>query len=316
MSSPWAVEIENLSHHYGARKALDNVSFNVATGELFVLLGPNGGGKTTLFRVLCTLIPPQSGRVSVAGFVLPRAVADARANLGVIFQSPSLDKKLTVLENLRYQGVLYGLDRKTQHQRESSLLEQLGLADRRNDLVETLSGGLRRRVEIAKGMLHHPSVLLMDEPSTGLDPGARNDVWRYLQNLRDSMGVTVMMTTHLLEEADKADRIAILHQGQLVALDKPVALRENVGGDSITIETTEPQALAAAMQQQFQLTPHVVGNTLRLEQPGGHAWVPRLMDAFAGRIQGIHVGRPTLEDVFIQRTGHRFWNDATGEREE
>lgn len=309
MSSEWAVEIEALTHYYGSRCALNSVSFRVARGELFVLLGPNGGGKTTLFRILSTLMRPQSGRVAVAGCELPINVEGARAALGVVFQSPSLDRKLTVQENLRYQGVLYGLDRKTQRSREDLLLGQLGLTERRHDLVETLSGGLRRRVEIAKGMLHHPQVLLMDEPNTGLDPGARSDVWRYLQQLRESLGITVLMTTHLLEEADKADRIAILHEGSVVALDTPAVLRGSVGGDSITIETDDADSLAAEIASRFSLTPRVVGVTIRIEQPDGPSWVPRLAEAFSSRIRGIHVGRPTLEDVFIQRTGHRFWED-------
>lgn len=309
MSSKWAVEIEALTHHYGSRCALNSVSFRVARGELFVLLGPNGGGKTTLFRILSTLMRPQSGRVAVAGCELPINVEGARAALGVVFQSPSLDRKLTVQENLRYQGVLYGLDRKTQRSREDLLLGQLGLTERRHDLVETLSGGLRRRVEIAKGMLHHPQVLLMDEPNTGLDPGARSDVWRYLQQLRESLGITVLMTTHLLEEADKADRIAILHEGSVVALDTPAVLRGSVGGDSITIETDDADSLAAEIASRFSLIPRVVGVTIRIEQPDGPSWVPRLAEAFSSRIRGIHVGRPTLEDVFIQRTGHRFWED-------
>ncbi|MCA9263502.1 MAG: ATP-binding cassette domain-containing protein, partial [Planctomycetales bacterium] len=285
------------------------VSFQVRVGELFVFLGPNGGGKTTLFRILSTLMPPRQGTVQIGGYALPEQVADVRGQLGVVFQSPSLDKQLTVHENLKYQAELYGLGRRLFREREQQLLEQLGLADRRRERTETLSGGLRRRVEIAKGLIHHPRVLLMDEPSTGLDPGARSDVWRYLQQLRDTMGITVLMTTHLLEEAEKADRIAILHQGEIVAIDTPAALRNSVGGDSISIETDEPARLARQIQEQFSVDARVVGEVVRLEQPDGPRWVPRLAEAFGSELRGIHVGRPTLEDVFIQRTGHRFWGD-------
>ena len=220
----FAVLVTDISHHYGERQALDRVSFGVQTGEVFALLGPNGSGKTTLFRVLSTLVPPQAGHVLIAGEDVQTATARVRSLLGVVFQSPSVDRKLTVQENLFHQAALYGLTRAEYRQRSQMLLEQMGLQDRRHEMVEQLSGGLRRRVELAKGMLHGPRVLLMDEPSTGLDPGARSDLWRYLTHLRRESGVTIALTTHLLDEAGRADRIAILNQGSLVALDAPQAL--------------------------------------------------------------------------------------------
>ena len=189
------------------------------------------------------------------------------------------------------------------------MLGRLGLADRRRDRVETLSGGLRRRVELAKGMLHRPRLLLLDEPSTGLDPGARSDLWDYLQEVRREDGVTIVLTTHLLEEAEKADRIAILSEGALVALDTPEALKATVGGDSITIRTGEPDALASAINGRFGLSAGVVAGAVRFEQPEGHQWIARLVEAFPGRIDGVALGKPTLEDVFIDRTGHRFWHE-------
>ncbi len=307
MSSSVAVQLIELSHRYGQRQALKGLSLEIQPGEIFVFLGPNGGGKTTLFRVLSTLLPPQSGEVQVLGYDLRRNVADVRMRLGVVFQSPSLDKKLTVVENIRLQAALYGLGGETLRSRQQEMLEQLGLADRANELVEKLSGGLRRRVELAKGMIHRPDLLLLDEPSTGLDPGARADLWAYLTRLREESGVTIILTTHLLEEADKADRIAILNRGELVALDTPENLRATVGGDSITIETFDPSALATDIQTTLGVESRVVDGRVRLEQAQGHQWITRIVEAFPGRIASITLGKPTLEDVFIERTGHRFW---------
>jgi len=310
-----AASISELSHQYRSRRgekqsprlALDKLSLEIDRGEIFVFLGPNGGGKTTLFRVLSTLIPQQSGEVELLGLNLQRDVHQIRASIGVVFQAPSLDKKLTVSENMRYQAALYGLSRKEMLERESELLGQLGLQDRANERAETLSGGLRRRVELAKGMIHRPQLLLLDEPSTGLDPGARSDLWEYLQRVRREFGVTVVMTTHLLEEAEKADRIAILHEGKLAALDTPDNLKATVGGDSITIQTPDPTMLAAEIAEMFEIQPHVLEDSLRLEQAEGHRWVTKLVEAFPEKISSIRLGKPSLEDVFIARTGHRFW---------
>lgn len=311
MNDSPAIEASRLVFHYGQRRALDDLSLSIQRGEIFVLLGPNGGGKTTLFRLLSTLIPLQQGTVNILGHDLGRQTAQVRAAIGVVFQAPSLDKKLTVAENLRHQGHLYGLSGPQLVARQAEMLARLGLTDRAGDRVETLSGGLRRRVELAKGMIHSPRLLLLDEPSTGLDPGARSDLWSYLRSLRDEQGVTIVLTTHLLEEADRADRIGILHQGRLVALDAPDALRATVGGDSITIRAANPAALVSAIDAQFGVAAQVLDGSVRLEQPDGHQWIARLVEAFGDQIESITLGKPTLEDVFIDRTGHRFWQTAS-----
>jgi len=308
MISSAAIEIADLEHYYGERRALAGLSLRIEPGEIFVFLGPNGGGKTTLFRVLSTLLPVQRGSISVLGFDLRTQMQAVRQRLGVVFQAPSLDKKLTVDENLMHQGQLYGLSGRRLRERQDEMLGRLALTDRRGDMVEKLSGGLRRRVELAKGMLHRPRLLLLDEPSTGLDPGARSDLWDYLQQIRREDGVTVVLTTHLLEEADKADRIAILNEGSLVALDSPEALRATVGGDSIMIQTDDPEAMVRAIEARFGCSASVLSGVVRLEQPDGHQWIARLVEAFPGQIQAITLGKPTLEDVFIERTGHRFWH--------
>jgi ABC-2 type transport system ATP-binding protein len=307
-----AIETAGLRHRYGERTALAGLDLQIEAGEIFALLGPNGGGKTTLFRLLSTLIPIQQGRASLLGFDVARDTAEVRRRIGVVFQAPSLDKKLTVAENLHHQGHLYGLSGKALRQREDDMLARLRLDDRRRDLVETLSGGLRRRVELAKGMLHHPRLLLLDEPSTGLDPAARSDLWDYLRQIRGEQGVTVVLTTHLLEEAEKADRLAILNAGTLVALDTPERLRASVGGDTLTIVADEPGGLAAAIGERFGLAAHEIDGSVRLELPDASQWVPRLVEAFPGRIETITLGKPTLEDVFIARTGHRFWHEDSG----
>jgi ABC-2 type transport system ATP-binding protein len=302
-----AIEIASVSHRYGDRLALDGVTLQIGRGEVFGFLGPNGGGKTTLFRLLSTLIPLQEGSIQILGFDSRRQTAQVRASIGVVFQAPSLDRKLSVAENIRHQGHLYGLSGAELARREQQMLQRLGLADRRHERVETLSGGLRRRVELAKGMSHEPQLLLLDEPSTGLDPGARSDLWDYLRQIRQESGVTVVLTTHLLEEADKADRLAILSAGRLVALDTPDQLRATVGGDAIMIETDDAPALAAAIRQRFDIPAQVLDTSVRLEQPDGHRWIARLVEAFPTQVRSISLGKPTLEDVFIARTGHRFW---------
>jgi ABC-2 type transport system ATP-binding protein len=309
-----AIQVHDLAHYYGRRQALRGLDLEIERGAIFAVLGPNGGGKTTLFRILSTLLPVQQGRVCILGYDAASQTPEIRRRIGVVFQAPSLDAKLTVLENVRHQAALYGLYGSLRRQREDSLLQQFGLADRRHDLAETLSGGMKRRVELAKGLIHRPQLLLLDEPSTGLDPGARSDLWEYLCRLRRESGVTVVLTTHLLEEAERADRIAILHEGSLVACGTPEALRATVGGDSITIETHDPQTLADAIRQRFDVSARVMDGRVRLEQQEGHRWVARLVEAFADRIDAITVGKPSLEDVFIDRTGRRFWSDTDGHR--
>lgn len=303
-----AVALENVGFRYGERRALAGVSFDVRPGEIFGLLGPNGGGKTTLFRLLCTLLPFQEGRAAVAGRDVATDPAAVRRAIGVTFQSPSLDGKLTVGENLRAQGQLYGLFGGALRERMTRLAARFALSDRLRDKAETLSGGLKRRVEIAKGLLHDPSVLLLDEPSTGLDPGARHDLWRLLEELRDG-GMTVLVTTHLMEEADRCDRLAILSRGVIVAHGTPEELRESVGGDCLTIRGCQPQALAESVRQRFGVAAKVVGGAVRVERENGQDLLREVVAAFPNEVASVTLGKPTLEDVFIARTGHRFWDE-------
>jgi ABC-2 type transport system ATP-binding protein len=310
-----AVVVTDLCRLYGTRAALAGVTFVVNRGELFALLGPNGGGKTTLFKILSTLLPATSGEASVFGHSLLHDPQAVRARLGVVFQHPSLDAKLTVAENLYHHGHLYGMRGKTLRERSQAMLERMGLADRSHDLVETLSGGMQRRVELAKGLLHKPELLLLDEPSTGLDPGARRDFNDYLQYLREQTGVTIILTTHIMDEAERCDRVGILHQGKLVALDTPDVLKAQVGGDVVAIRTQNLQEFRDKLVNRFGCEPALVDGELRVERPRGHEFVREVVEAFPGEVQSVTFGQPTLEDVFIHKTGHRFWDqEVNGER--
>jgi ABC-2 type transport system ATP-binding protein len=303
------VELAALRRTYGDRVALDGVTMTVGAGELFGLLGPNGGGKTTLFRVLTTTIPPTSGTARVLGRALPAEAAHVRAEIGVVFQAPSLDKKLTVRENLLHQGHLYGLRGADLAARIAKNLETAGISDRAGELTESLSGGLRRRAELAKGLLHDPKLLLLDEPSTGLDPGARHDLWDHLARLRDERGVTSLVTTHLMEEAERCDRVGILDRGKLVALGTPQELRASIGGDVVTIvprASSDLARLRAAVEERLGVAAKSVGGVVRAETKDGAALVPEVLRAFGDDVASVTVGRPTLEDVFLTKTGRHF----------
>jgi ABC-2 type transport system ATP-binding protein len=301
--------VEALTHRYGARMALNKVSFQVARAEIFGLLGPNGGGKTTLFRILSTLVAPSEGTVRMFGCDVVHEQSEIRRRIGVVFQSPSLDRKLTVQENLRHQGHLYNLRGQELQKRIDDLLTRFGMADRKGDLVETLSGGQRRRVELAKGLLHKPQVLLLDEPSTGLDPRVRRELSDYLERLRTEDQMTILLTTHLMEEADRCDRLAILDRGQLVALSTPRELKERIGGDVISVETKQPQSLAEQINKRFGVEARQLDGSVRVERMNGHKFIAELVEAFPGQVDAISIRKPTLEDVFIRLTGHRFEGD-------
>ena len=307
---PPVIAIQDIVHRYDGRTALNGVSFDVRPAELFGLLGPNGSGKTTLFRILSTLMIPTTGRALILGHDAVRDPNGLRRQIGVVFQAQSIDVKLSAYENLRHQGHLYGLHGAALTARIEEMLERVALADRAQDRVETFSGGMQRRLELAKGLLHHPSVLLLDEPTTGLDPGARRDLWQYLRILRDEERVSILVTTHLMEEAEGCDRLAIMNEGKLVALGTPADLRHEIGGDVIVLDAHHPEALARKIESRFGMTTQVVGGKVRMERENGHRFVTDVVEAFPGEIEAVSVSKPTLEDVFIHRTGHRFWTEA------
>lgn len=304
------ISVENLVHRYGDRVALNGVSFDVRPAELFGLLGPNGSGKTTLFRILSTLMVPSAGQARILGFDVAHDPARVRRQIGVVFQAQSVDLKLTAHENLWHQGHLYGLRRESLERRINEVLSRVGLADRAGDLVETFSGGMQRRVELAKGLLHHPGVLLLDEPTTGLDPGARRDLWQYLQMLRDEEHVSVLVTTHLMEEAERCDRLAIMSEGNLVALGTPAELKSEIGGDVVILEAAgDAGVLAERIRARFHVDTTVLENQVRIELANAHRFVTDVVEAFPGEVDAVSISKPALEDVFIRRTGHKFWSE-------
>lgn len=296
------VQVEGLARRFGSREAVRNLSFEVEPKAIFGVLGPNGSGKSTLFRILATMLAPSSGTARVAGFDVRQEPDRVRERIGVVFQSFSLDRKLTVTENLTAQGHLYGLSGAELRRRIDAASTRLGLDGRRNDVVGTLSGGLQRRVEIAKALLHQPQVLLMDEPSTGLDPGARRELWVHIEELRAG-GATILLTTHILDEADRCDRLLLMHEGARVTEGTPAELKGRVGGDVVILEALEPETLGRGLKERFGVTPVATGGKLRVELAGGHRFVAEAMEAFPGLIGSVELHKPTLEDVFLDLTG-------------
>lgn len=300
------VRLEGFTVRYGTHTAVDAVSLNVRHGELFGLLGPNGSGKSTLLGALATLLPTAEGRAAVDGLDLSSEPAAVRRRLGVVFQYPSLDDKLSVLENLRFQGHLYGLSGAALKRRADELLQRFALTERRGQRVEQLSGGLRRRLELAKALLHRPAVLLLDEPSTGLDHAARQDFWRLIADLRQRDRLTIVVATHLMDEAERCDRVALLDEGRLIALDPPAAMKAALGKAVVTLETADPQALVERLHKERGVAAQVQDHAVQLEGSAGAEAAHRLMDAYPDAVLAVRIGRPTLGDVFLTRTGHAF----------
>jgi ABC-2 type transport system ATP-binding protein len=308
--SDFAVDVEKLTFRYGDRIALNELSFHVMAGEIFGLLGPNGGGKTTLFRILSTGMLPQFGRARVFGYNVADDPQEVRSLIGVVFQSPSLDRKLTVSENLMHQGHLYGLSGRVLRERISESLEAVHLSARAFDRVEKLSGGMQRRAEVAKSLLHRPKLLLMDEPSTGLDPGARRDLGTHLAGLA-SQGVTIVLTTHLMDEAEMCGRLAIVDEGKVVLTGTPEELKKSVAGDVLTISSRDPEQLRTQIAKRLGSLPGIVDGDVRLEvadfiDTTGGELVAKVSGMFPELVDSIRLGRPTLADVFIHATGRAF----------
>ncbi len=305
-----AVSVAQLSYHYGEILALDALDLSVSGGEIVAVLGKNGSGKTTLFRLLSTLLPVQQGHISIAGADVSTNTMTVRGRLGIIFQSPSLDIKLTVLENLRCQGALYGLSGDRLRNRCEELLKQFALEDRRDEFCQTLSGGLKRRVELAKGLLHRPPVMLLDEPSTGLDPSARLALWSALESLA-SEGVAVMLTTHLMDEAAKSTRVVLLDAGKKIADAPPAELQRSVGDRVLSIVADDTSNAEVYLREEFQLKPLRVGRTLRVtsEQTGTRdlaELISPIAERLGDSVDSISIGRASLEDVFVATTGKTF----------
>jgi ABC-2 type transport system ATP-binding protein len=301
--SPPAIVVESLTRRFDTFTAVDAVSFEVGTGEVFGFLGPNGAGKSTTIGMLCTLLRPTGGHASVNGFDVARQADAVRRSIGMIFQDPSLDNYLTAQENLDFHAFAYDVPSSEARQRSAALLEMVELTDRRSDLVKTFSGGMKRRLEIARGLLHRPRVLFLDEPTLGLDPQTRGHIWNYILDLRKREGVTLFLTTHYMDEAENCDRIAIIDHGQIVALDTPAGLKSGVGGDVVQLETDDPAQARDEIKAALGLDAEIHDRTVRLEVPRGDEVIPRLVRAVSVGIGSINVRRPTLDDVFLKLTG-------------
>ncbi|MEX1138824.1 MAG: ABC transporter ATP-binding protein [Bacteroidota bacterium] len=300
------VAISGVSYSYPGQSALTDVSIDAYKNELVGILGPNGSGKSTLFRVLSSLQLPSEGSVEIDGRDILRFPNEGRRRIGVVFQSSGLDLKLTVFENLIYHGQFFGLGGSILTARVNHLLESFGLLGRKDDRVETLSGGLQRRVDLARGLLHQPPVLILDEPSSGLDPAARLDFWHFLTQAMQGREMTVLLTTHLLDEADRCDRVVIMDRGSVVVSGSPEELKASLGGEIVVITASDPQRLARRVRREFRIDGTIVDRELHLETTDATRLIPRLVKAFSGSIEAVTIRKPGLQDVFLRRTGHRL----------
>ncbi|HEY8762626.1 MAG TPA: ATP-binding cassette domain-containing protein [Solirubrobacteraceae bacterium] len=303
---PLAIEVRGLVKRYGEIEAVRGVEFAVKTGEVFGFLGPNGAGKTTTINMLCTLVKPTAGSATVAGYDVMRERDDVRRNIGLVFQDPTLDGYLTAEQNLRLHAELYGVQSNLVKPRMRQVLEMIGLWDRKDSVVATFSGGMRRRLEIARGLMHSPRVLFLDEPTIGLDPQTRRSIWTYIRELKEREEITIFMTTHYMDEAEWCDRIAIMDHGQIVALDSPETLKAGVGTDRVTIHTDDDEAAITALAERFGVEAGIVEGAVSFGVPAGEEFVPRLFqdwDPAHPSIRSVSVSRPTLDDVFMSFTG-------------
>ncbi|MFZ0089927.1 MAG: ATP-binding cassette domain-containing protein [Solirubrobacteraceae bacterium] len=298
-----AITVRDLAKSFGEVRAVRGVNFTVATGEVFGFLGPNGAGKTTTINMLCTLAKPTAGGAQVAGHDVVSQRDDVRRNIGLVFQDPTLDGYLTAEQNLRLHAELYGVQSNLVRPRMRQVMEMVGLWDRKDSIVGTFSGGMRRRLEIARGLMHSPRVLFLDEPTIGLDPQTRRSIWDYIRELKEREEITIFMTTHYMDEAEWCDRIAIMDHGEIVALDSPEALKGGIGEDRVTIHTDDNGAAIAALQRQFGIEGQISEGAVTFRVAAGEEFVPRLFSEFALPIRSVNVSRPTLDDVFMSFTG-------------
>ncbi|HEV7772628.1 MAG TPA: ATP-binding cassette domain-containing protein [Conexibacter sp.] len=298
-----AVQVRELVKRFGEVEAVRGIDLDVAAGETFGFLGPNGAGKSTTISMLCTLLPPDGGSALVAGHDVVRERDAVRRNIGLVFQDPTLDGYLTAEQNLRFHAELYGVPKAVVPARMQLVLEMVGLWERRRSLVQTYSGGMKRRLEIARGLLHAPRVLFLDEPTVGLDPQTRSSIWGYIEQLKQAEDITIFLTTHYMDEAEHCDRIAIIDQGRVIALDTPEALKASVGKDRVQLQVDDTDAAIDALRERFGLEATIAEGNVTVAVEGGEAFVPRLFAELGVPIRGVSVARPSLDDVFMSYTG-------------
>jgi ABC-2 type transport system ATP-binding protein len=304
--SEYIIEVENLTKKYGDLTAVNNVSFTVKPGEIFGFLGPNGAGKTTTINILCTLTKPTSGRASIAGLDVVHRQSQVRQVIGLVFQDPSLDERLSALQNLRFHALVYSVPASVREQRIEQFLKMMELWDKRHNKVQTFSGGMKRRLELARGLLHHPRVLFLDEPTLGLDPQTRNRMWEYILELRRQEATTIFLTTHYMDEAENADRIAVIDYGKLIAMDTPAKLKRMVGKDIVSLKTDDNDKAMAEIRRRYQIEARRDGDGLCFEVANGEEFLPVLLREFSTLIVSVSMRRPSLDDVFLKLTGREI----------
>ena len=304
--SEYIIEVENLVKKFGDLVAVNDISFSVKPGEIFGFLGPNGAGKTTTINILCTLTRPTSGLAKIAGLDVVRQQSQVRQQIGLVFQDPSLDDRLSGLQNMRFHALVYGVPASVREPRIEQLLRMVELWDKRRNKVQTFSGGMKRRLELARGLLHHPRVLFLDEPTLGLDPQTRNRMWEYILELRRQEGTTIFLTTHYMDEADKASRIAVIDYGKLIAMDTPAKLKRMVGKDIVSLKTDDNDKAAEEIRRRYQIEARHDGDGLCFEVTNGEEFLPVFLREFNIRIISVSMRRPSLDDVFLKLTGHEI----------
>ncbi len=304
--SEYIIEVENLVKKFGDLVAVNDISFSVAPGEIFGFLGPNGAGKTTTINILCTLTRPTSGLARIAGLDVVRQQSQVRQQIGLVFQDPSLDDRLSGLQNMRFHALVYGVPASVREPRIEQLLRMVELWDKRRNKVQTFSGGMKRRLELARGLLHHPRVLFLDEPTLGLDPQTRNRMWEYILELRRQEGTTIFLTTHYMDEADNAGRIAVIDYGKLIAMDTPAKLKRMVGKDIVSLKTDDNDKAAEEIRRRYQIEARHDGDGLCFEVTNGEEFLPVFLREFNIRIISVSMRRPSLDDVFLKLTGHEI----------
>ncbi|KKS26464.1 MAG: Daunorubicin resistance ABC transporter ATP-binding subunit [Parcubacteria group bacterium GW2011_GWC2_42_6] len=300
------VEVKNLSKKYKDLTAVDGIFFDVQQGEIFGFLGPNGAGKSTTISMLATLVAPTGGQATINGYSIADERDEVRKSIGLVFQDPSLDERLTAKENLYFHAELYQVPKKERSQRIKEVLDLVDLWERKDNLVRTFSGGMKRRLEIARGLIHYPAVLFLDEPTLGLDPQTRFSIWEYILRLKKERGMTIFLTTHYMNEAEYCDRIAIIDSGKIVALDSPLNLKNMIGGDIICLTGENRAALKAELEQRYQAEVKEEGETVFMEVREGEKFLPRLFNEMQARINSIELRKPTLDDVFLNLTGKKI----------
>lgn len=308
------ISVDNLTKSFGKLEAVKGVSFDIEPGEIFGFLGPNGAGKTTTINMLCTLLKPTGGSATVNGHDVVHEKNDVRRSIGLVFQETTLDDYLTAEQNILFHALAYSVPKKVREERTKELLTLMELWDRRKGRIRTYSGGMKRRLEIARGLIHLPLVLFLDEPTLGLDPQTRNRIWEYILDLRRKEELTIFLTTHYMDEAENCDRIAIIDHGEIVALDTPDALKSQVGGDMLTLKTDDIESAVSELHEKHSLEPEIKDSTITVRVPNGEEFLPKFVRSFEGRIQSIGLRRPTLDDVFIHLTGREIRDEEVDEQ--